>query len=95
VCGLYLLLLLRARARADAAAPRSCAFSNQQNRCPPPAPRPRPLRAPQSFAKQLEEENQLLTANFNQLKSAQAQFAESAACMGALAAQAEGAWCRF
>ena len=62
------------------------------------APSPFPVRppatataAPQFLAKQLEEENQVLSANFSQLKQAQSAFAESAACMGALAEQAEGA----
>ena len=39
----------------------------------------------------MEEDNQVLTANFTELKTAQARFAESSACMGALAGQAEGA----
>ena len=35
----------------------------------------------------------MLTANFSELKAAQARFAESSVCMGALAGQEEGAWC--
>ena len=33
------------------------------------------------LVKQLEEENTLLTANFNQLKQAHAKFLDAAACM--------------
>lgn len=43
------------------------------------------------LTKQLEEENTLLTANFNQLKVAQAKFLDAAACMKVLGEERERA----
>ena len=56
-----------------------------------PARTPAYRIAPQFLAKQLEEENTVLSANFNQLKQAQAKFSEAAACMASLAQETEGA----
>jgi len=44
-----------------------------------------------SLERQLEEENQLLTANFNQLKMAQQKFTDAAAVVGALTPDKKGA----
>jgi hypothetical protein len=41
------------------------------------------------LVKQLEEENTLLTANFNQLKQAHAKFLDAAACMKILGDERE------
>ena len=45
-----------------------------------------------SLERQLEEENQLLTANFNQLKMAQQKFTDAAAVVGALTPDKKGAF---
>jgi len=45
----------------------------------------------QQYAKSLEEENQVLTANFQQLKMAQAKFLDAATCMRTLASEAQSA----
>jgi hypothetical protein len=44
-----------------------------------------------SLERQLEEENNLLTANFNQLKMAQQKFTDAAAVVAALTADKKGA----
>ena len=47
------------------------------------------------LTKQLEEENQVLTSNFQQLKMAQQKFTVSAGVVGSLATEKKGAWCPF
>jgi hypothetical protein len=47
-----------------------------------------------SLERQLEEENTLLTANFNQLKMAQQKFADAAAVVATLTADKKGACTR-
>ena len=54
---------------------------------------PASLQTPQlrSLERQLEEENTLLTANFNQLKMAQQKFTDAAAVVAALTPDKKGA----
>ena len=47
------------------------------------------------LTKQLEEENTLLTANFNQLKQAHAKFLDAAACMKILGEEREREYLLF
>jgi hypothetical protein len=45
-----------------------------------------------ALEKQLDEENTMLTTNFNQLKMAQQKFTDAAAVVAALTPDKKGAW---